>query len=193
MLARDFCWGSLGFFTHSFHRMKLELLLNKIFKAARSDVVLEAQVGAQELAVLHLEPGCIWGGSQAGRSVLHTPVTFFGSGTSDQELREHGEALLEHRHSRWDVTLLLTRTVHKLPIIGTAELLAAGGTATSFKGLSWKWVRRFPFPGQSFSISRDLSVHNSHYLWLLDSFSQRKGLVIQPDLSNAHTVMKMAC
>lgn len=30
---------------------------------------------------------------------------------------------------------LLTRTVHKLPIIGIAKLLSAGGTASSFKRL----------------------------------------------------------
>lgn len=53
--------GIFGFFTPLLSRMKPELLLNKISRAARSDVVLETQVGAQELAALHLEPGCIWG------------------------------------------------------------------------------------------------------------------------------------
>lgn len=53
--ALNACKGSLGIFgffsPHSFHSMKLELLLNEISRADQSDVVLEIQVGAQDLTV----------------------------------------------------------------------------------------------------------------------------------------------
>lgn len=80
--------GDLRVFSpHSFHRMKLELLPNKIFRAARSDVVLKIQVGAQDLTVPSSEAWLYLGRSSGGQvDAPHASAGFFGSSSSGQKL-----------------------------------------------------------------------------------------------------------
>lgn len=99
-------------------------MLSKIFRAAGSEVALETQVepcpgrfprrqlDAQHLGDVHKERRKWPKASGALRG------SFVGAHTADEMS-----------------LCLLTRTVHKLPIIGIAKLPAAGGTAASFKRL----------------------------------------------------------
>lgn len=116
--------------------MKLEQLLNKISSAAPSDVVLEIQMGAQDLTVPS-SGAWLYLGRFPGRQVdaPHASDVFLAAAPVAKSSASVAR-LCWSTHTADEMSLcLLTRTVHKLPIIGTAKFLAAGGTAASFKGL----------------------------------------------------------
>lgn len=120
-----------------FRRVKLKLWLNKIFRAASSEVVLETQVGPHNLMAPSVQSmaasgevprhaaqcsafgRCLQAAAQLAESIKRTVRRFRRSARTAEEMS----------------LCLLTRTVHKLPVIGVAKLPAAGGTAPSFERL----------------------------------------------------------